>query len=46
MGDLPITEKNTECVMSLPMFPELTKEEQQTVVNTLVECLKECECKA
>ena len=45
-GTLPCTEKDTKMVMSLPMFPELTKEEQQTVVNTLVECLKECECKA
>ena len=43
-GSLPKTEKDTKLVMSLPMFPELTKEEQQTVVNTLVECVKECEC--
>jgi dTDP-4-amino-4,6-dideoxygalactose transaminase len=35
-GSLPITEKNTEIVMSLPMFPELTKEEQETVANTLI----------
>ena len=45
-GSLPCTEKDTKMVMSLPMFPELTREEQQTVVNTLVECLKECECRA
>ncbi len=38
-GDLPLTEKDTKLVMSLPMFPEITPEEQQTVVNTVVECL-------
>ena len=38
-GDLPITEKNTHMVMSLPMFPELTEEEQKTIVNTVVECV-------
>ena len=43
-GTLPCTEKDTKLVMSLPMFPELTREEQQTVVNTLVECVKECGC--
>jgi len=40
MGDLPITEKNTECVISLPMFPELTLEEQKTVASTLISCLE------
>ena len=38
-GDLPKTEKDTKMVMSIPMFPELTVEEQQTVVDTVVECL-------
>ena len=40
LGDLPITEKNTECVISLPMFPELTLEEQKTVASTLINCLE------
>lgn len=40
-GSLPITEKNTEIVMSLPMFPELTREEQQTVANTLIKLVEE-----
>lgn len=40
VGDLPLTEKDTKLVMSLPMFPELTSEEQQTVVDTVVKCLK------
>lgn len=39
-GSLPVTEKNTELVISLPMFPELTVDEQKTVANTLMECLE------
>lgn len=38
-GDLPLTEKDTKLVISLPMFPELTEDEQQTVVNTVIECI-------
>ena len=34
------TEKDTEMVISLPMFPELTKEEQQTVAKTLIDCIE------
>jgi len=40
-GSLPITEKNTEIVMSLPMFPELTREEQETVASTLIKLVEE-----
>lgn len=39
-GSLPVSEKNTEMVMSLPMFPELTDEEQQTVAKTVKECIE------
>ncbi len=39
-GYLPKTEKNTELVLSLPMFAEITKEEQETVAKTLIECVK------
>ena len=39
-GSLPVTEANTECVISLPMFPELTKEEQETVASTLISCIE------
>ena len=39
-GMLPHTEKNTELVISLPMFPELTLEEQKTVASTLIDCLE------
>ncbi len=40
-GALPKTEENTKLVMSLPMFPELTAEEQKHVVETVVKCLKQ-----
>lgn len=40
-GSLPYTEKDTEMVISLPMFPEITLEEQKTVANTLMECIQE-----
>lgn len=42
VGDLPITEAKTEVVMSLPMFPELTLEEQTQVANTIKEALNSC----
>lgn len=34
-GDLPVTEAKNKVVLSLPMFPELTKDEQKQVVDTL-----------
>lgn len=40
-GSLPNTEKNTEIVMSLPMFPELTKEEQEFIAETLIKLVEE-----
>ncbi len=46
MGDLPITEDKTTKVLSLPMFPELTEEQQKTVVETLKKALEVCACKA
>lgn len=39
VGDLPNTEKNTELVISLPMFAELTFDEQKIVAKTLIECV-------
>lgn len=39
-GSLPNTEANTKVVISLPMFPELTKEEQKTVADTLISCIE------
>ena len=39
-GSLPITEHNTDIVMSLPMFPELTREEQETIASTLIELVE------
>ena len=37
---LPITEKNTKLVLSLPMFAEITKEEQEEVAKTLIEIVE------
>ena len=39
-GMLANTEKCTELVISLPMFPELTLEEQKTVASTLIDCIE------
>ncbi len=39
-GMLPVTEKICDQVLSLPIFPELSLEEQDKVVNTLLELLK------
>lgn len=39
-GSLPITEDNTKLVISLPMFPELTQQEQRTVAETLISCIE------
>jgi len=38
-GALPATEANTKVVISLPMFPELTADEQKTVASTLINCI-------
>lgn len=40
MGDFPRTEENNKLVISLPMFPELTYEEQKTIVETLVKAIE------
>ena len=39
-GLLPRTEEDKKLVMSLPMFAELTYEEQKTVAKTLIECIE------
>lgn len=36
-GDLPVTEKACDEVISLPMFPELTREQQEYVVEKIQE---------
>ncbi len=37
---LPVTEDLTKKVISLPIFPELTEEEQILITNAIKECLK------
>jgi len=39
-GSLPKTEKDTKLVISLPMFPELTKDEQEFIAKTLINCIE------
>lgn len=39
-GSLPHTEDNTKIVLSLPMFPELTADEQKQVADTLINCIE------
>jgi len=39
VGQLPVTEQVSHEVLSLPMFPELSPEEQEQVVYTLKDCL-------
>ncbi len=38
-GSFPVTEQAADEVLSLPMFPGITKEEQQKVAYTLKDCL-------
>ena len=39
-GDLPVTEKLSEKVLSLPMFPSLKKQEIDYITNNIIEFLK------
>jgi dTDP-4-amino-4,6-dideoxygalactose transaminase len=36
-GDLPVSEKKAEEVVSIPVYPELTEEEQEYVISTIKE---------
>ena len=38
-GDLPITERTSAEIVSLPMYPQLTESQQMKVVSALKECL-------
>jgi dTDP-4-amino-4,6-dideoxygalactose transaminase len=39
-GDLPVTEKLSSEILSLPMFPHLTAEDQQRVVGELAKAIE------
>ncbi len=45
-GLLPHTEQDTKMVMSLPMFAEITEEEQKTVAKTVIACVEKAMSKA
>jgi dTDP-4-amino-4,6-dideoxygalactose transaminase len=38
-GDLPVTERVSAQIVSLPMYPQLTRNQQAKVINALRECL-------
>ena len=40
-GDFPVTEKAAERILSLPMFPTLSEEDQVRVVETLIRVVRE-----
>jgi dTDP-3-amino-2,3,6-trideoxy-4-keto-D-glucose/dTDP-3-amino-3,4,6-trideoxy-alpha-D-glucose/dTDP-2,6-dideoxy-D-kanosamine transaminase len=42
-GDLPATEQAAKEIFSLPMYPSLKKEEQETVIGCLLEIVKTIE---
>jgi aminotransferase EvaB len=41
VGDLPVTEKLANEIFSLPMYPSLTANEQEHVINSLLDILKQ-----
>jgi dTDP-4-amino-4,6-dideoxygalactose transaminase len=38
-GQLPVSEQASQEVLSLPMFPELSEEQQDQVIYSLKDCL-------
>jgi len=41
IGDLPITEKVSNCLLRLPMYTEMSVEEMNYVISTLIQILEE-----
>jgi dTDP-4-amino-4,6-dideoxygalactose transaminase len=39
-GDFPASEAASQCVLALPMYPELTREQQERVIGSCVEFVK------
>ena len=40
-GDLPVSERTAKEICSLPMFPEMTEEQQDMVINTVINFFKD-----
>jgi dTDP-4-amino-4,6-dideoxygalactose transaminase len=40
VGDFPVAEKACSEILSLPMYPQLTEEQQHTVANRMMECVQ------
>ncbi len=38
-GDFPVTERIASEILSLPMYPQLTRSEQETIAQTVRECM-------
>jgi dTDP-4-amino-4,6-dideoxygalactose transaminase len=41
-GDFPVTEKIASEILSLPMYPQLTRSDQENIVQTVTECMVAC----
>lgn len=41
-GDFPVTEKLADTIVTLPMYPQLTKDQLEKIVSTVEESLKAC----
>lgn len=39
-GDFPVSERISKEILSLPMYPEMTEEQQDMVINTIIEFFK------
>ena len=42
-GDLPVTERLAESIVTLPMYPQLSKEDLDMIISSIEEVLKECQ---
>ena len=42
MISLPVTEKLAQEIVTLPMYPDLTKEQLDYMINTILEVIQKC----